>query len=404
MKIALVNSEYPSPSGIDQGGIATYTYTLAHNLARHGHTVHVLTRSGLPTNRIDTSVHFHDFRFTGHRNIFIRLLGHLINSPDLWEKGQANAAARVLAEIASRDGLDITEFPEYGGLSYYCPVSTGVATVVTFHTPTELVDSVNGVFPAPAQKRLYRFESKAISRADIYTSPSQALKTWVCEKYRIPESLVTVIRNPLDSSPIQKIHISSSGRSDFDILFTGRLERRKGAELILHSIKDILSIDQSISFTIAGETEIAHSQNYRHAIERILSSEERKRVWFPGPLSRSKLLPLYQNSSLFLFPSLFENAPYALMEALAAGLPVIASDRGGIKEIIIHGKNGLLFSPDNPSDIVTHISTLFHNKQKASSLSQGAIETIRNDYDPDTIVGQHLALYQSVINSHNQTS
>ena len=99
--------------------------------------------------------------------------------------------------------------------------------------------------------------------------------------------------------------------------------------------------------TFAGETVSDSANNYRTAIERALNQEQRNRIWFLGALQSQALSVLYCRSSVFLFPSIFENAPYALFEAIAAKLPVIASASGGIKEIIDHNRTGLLFNYDN---------------------------------------------------------
>jgi glycosyltransferase involved in cell wall biosynthesis len=397
MKIALINSEYPTPSGSDHGGISTYTNTLANLLAQRGHTIHVLTRSGDHASESIPSVRFHQFGFMKSRNYLSRFISRFSNNPLVWEMGHARGVTRLLTEIAHKDGLDIVEFPEYGGLACCYRLGKKIPSVLTFHTPSELVDTINGIQPSKQTRLHYLLESRAIERATAFKSPSNALKKWVCEHYGLSDSQITTLRNPFDAGPLQKIKWAAGNSKKFEILFSGRLERRKGAELLLHCIKDILSISPAITITIAGETEIGNAQNYRHAIERILSPAERVRVWFPGPLTYTQLLPLYYNSSLFLFPSLFENSPYALLEALAAGLPVVATACSGIVEIITHGENGLLFSPDNRTELVSRISDLFNNHDLALSLGRNAVATIKHVYDPDKIIDLHCAFYQSVI-------
>ncbi|MBN1578631.1 MAG: glycosyltransferase family 4 protein [Chitinispirillaceae bacterium] len=397
MKIALVNSEYPSPSGSDHGGIATYTYTLASLMAQRGHTVHILTRSGIRDHDMTPLVHIHQFGFRRSTNCLTRLIGRFGNNPLAWEQGQSRALSSLLAAVALKDGLDIVEFPEYGGLACcYRPVKR-IPCCITFHTPSELVDTFNGIQPAGRHRQQYLMERRAIRRAAAFKSPSTALKNWVCEHYGLPPASVTTIHNPFDASSIRKIRRPADDLHRFDILFSGRFERRKGAELLLHCIKKILSINNVITFTIAGETDIGNSPNYRQSIERILSPEERMRVWFPGPLSFKKLLPLYSNSSLFLFPSLFENSPYALLEAMSAGLPVVATACSGINEIITHNENGLLFSPDDHETLIGHIRALFDNRDLASSLGRNALATIQQLYDPEKIINSHCAFYQSVL-------
>lgn len=397
MKIALVNSEYPSVSGSDHGGIASYTNTLAAFLAQRGNTVHVFTRSGFNNPEAIANVQFHQFGFKKSVGIIPRFINRLSNNPLLWERGQSRALSSQLAAVAATDGLDIVEFPEYGGLACNYHSARSIPYTVTFHTPSELVDKLNGIPPSRQHRQRYRLETRALRRAAAFKSPSDALKKWASERYRLPPPSIHTIRNPFNTVPIRKIRRTTGERSQFDILFSGRFERRKGAEILLHSIKKILSIDRSIHFTIAGETEISNSANYRQSVERTLSPDERMRVWFPGPLSYKKLLPLYFNSSLFLLPSLFENYPYSLLEAMASGLPVIATSRGGITEIITHGENGLLFSPDEPETLVAHVRELFNNRDRASALGKNALTTIQQVYNTDSIVTAHCTFYESAV-------
>ena len=401
MNIALVNSEYPSLSGSDHGGITTYTLTLAYLLSQHGHNVHVLNRSGFHSSMLPQAVTFHSFNYIKNKNVAYRILQRFFPDPFGWEKGQARAVIQLITSLTREQKFDIVEFPEYGGLASFYPTSLGIPCVITFHTPSILVDKVNNIQPSEQRRHLYHLEAQAIARAVAYKCPSNALKKYVCNHYQLPSDVVSTVDNPFDSMQFNSIYRPPVNPSRFDILFSGRLEFRKGAEIILHTIKDILSISNAITLTIAGETEIPNAQNYRQAIERILTPAERNRVFFPGPLSRNRLLPLYCNSSLFLFPSLFENSPYALLEAMAAGLPVVASAGSGIEEIITQNENGLLFSLENRSELVTAIKKCYNDAELTQRLKQNALKTIEQKYNPDKSVREHCDFYQSVID-HNR--
>lgn len=397
MKIALINSEYPSLSGADQGGIATYTATMAKALTGLGHTVHLLVRTGTHTEDIPKTIAVHPFGFIHSTNRVKRLFHKLFPCMNSWELGQARAAAAVLCTIHARTGLDIVEYPEYGGLAAKYRLSEAVPLVITFHTPSVLVDELNHIHPQRQQLLQYALEEQGVKQASGYRSPSKALKKYVCNRYALSEKNVSVIRNPIDATPFGTIGLRPSDDTRFDILFTGRLERRKGALLLQKSLSSILAIDPAISVTFAGETDMGESDSYRLAIERQLSAEERKRIWFLGPITRAQLLPLYRHSSLFLFPSAFENAPYALMEAMAAGLPVVAASTGGIPELLIHNTSGLLFNPDNVTEMIAHIATLFSHHELAKTLAECAASRVREHCAPENIARQSIAFYKQII-------
>jgi glycosyltransferase involved in cell wall biosynthesis len=107
-------------------------------------------------------------------------------------------------------------------------------------------------------------------------------------------------------------------------------------------------------------------------------------------------LPLYRNSSLFLFPSLFENSPYALVEAMAAGLPVIATAGSGIGEIITHDDNGLLFPAEDRTMLVAHVEALFRDRERASRIGHNAAASIDRMFNPVENIAAHLEHYASV--------
>ena len=317
-------------------------------------------------------------------------------TPASWEAGFSRSIDIILKEIERSEGLDIIEFPEYGGLAD-CVQQHDAACVVTLHMPSQMVDSLNCTTPTHDRKKIYAMEKNTIFHADALKSPSNAMKTWVCKNYGINPSTMTTVRNPFDINMMAAIRRPTTQQPQFDILLCGRLERRKGAEILLKAVNTILAINPLITITVAGETQTGNSINYHQAIERYLSPKERRRVWFPGPLSQHMLVPLYANSSLFLLPSLFENSPYVLLEAMAAGLPVVATTGSGIEEIVTHGKNGLLFSPENINEMIAHITDLFMNRERALDMGKSNVAFIRETYDPDKIIEAHCAFYRSAI-------
>lgn len=399
MRIALVNSEYPSPSQAGHGGIATYTYLMANTLASMGHTVYVLVREGTATDPLLDSVRLCYFGFTpapGLRRITDRFRTGKI----VWEQGQSRHIKNTLLSIHKRFGLDIAEFPDYSGLTCQCSRSLPFPVVINFHTPSEVVDKLNNMTITEERIKWHRFEREAFTKANGYRCPSEALAQIISRDFEIPSNQIRIIRNPVSTEIFDRIE--KSHRTDrFDFLFAGRLEFRKGAELLLRSLNKILRIDNRINVTFAGETELGDAYSYRQAIERTLRDSERKRVWFLGPLSIKKLSTLYCRSSCFLFPSLFENAPYGLFEAISAKLPVIASDSGGVREIIRHKETGLLFSPERIDELLGCVKSFIENPQQSSEMAERAYKEIKNICSPEKIAAETIDFYQSLVDRKN---
>lgn len=396
MRIALINSEHPSRGG--NGGIATYTYTLANALAAAGNTVHVFVRHGVCPETLDGNVKIHPF---GHAAapMLLRIVERAFDKGPLrWEKGCARSCKNELLALHRQEGLDAAELPEYGGLAWALGDIEAFPVVVNFHTPSEMVDQLNKTPLTRDRKRWYRYEGKAFRKASAFRSPSNALKNRICSWYGIPPAAVTVIRNPLSTRPYDQLKKKFAAAPDrIDILFAGRLEYRKGIAIIAEYIRDILRMDPRICLTFAGESVIGNAPDYRMRIENSLDDDERRRVFFPGPVKRSDLAVLYCRSSMLLMPSLFENAPFALLEAMAARLPVIAADTGGVAEIIEHGKNGLLFPIDAPKELIARIGEYIRNPTLSRSCADQAYRDLQARHAPEKIAAESIAFYQSLL-------
>jgi glycosyltransferase involved in cell wall biosynthesis len=395
MNIALVNPEYPSPSGLDQGGIATYTYSMAEALARLGHRIHVLVKIGTVPPALPSSVTVHDYAPVPPRDPFRRLLS-LINGELYWERCFSIGVRKALIAISAAEPLDIVELSEYNGLAFALTPPLPFPIVIHFHTPSELVDFYNAVKVTARRGQWHAFEAKALSNATAFRSPSCALAKEMGARYSIPGRLIEFIPHPFDTAPFDTIE-KKRDATVIDILFVGRLERRKGAEILRAAIQRILALDPRIRFTLAGELSAGDMGNFRGSIERTLSAPERQRVYFLGPVKRERLPVLYCRSHILCFPSLFENSPYTILEAIAAELPVVGARRGGIPEIIRHEETGLLFNPENPPELLECIRRLIENAGLAGALAKRAYAVVSKDFRPEKIATRTIAFYTKTI-------
>ncbi len=396
MNIALVNSEYPSPTGKDHGGIATYVYTMANALADAGHCVHVCARNNTLPDKLNDKVIFHTFKYSPVQTPFT-FLSRRFNGRIYWEKGCSQSLLECIHAIHEKTPLDAVEIPEYNGLASQFSSPQPFPVIINFHTPTILIDKLNLTPATKQRRRWYTYEKNALKNADAFRCPSKALAARLTGLFSLPQEEISIIRNPIPTTFFDVIRKRQSRPPKrCEILFSGRLERRKGAEIILRIICKILAIDPSIHVTFAGETEMGESASYRLAIERAVGHENRERIWFLGPQDRERLSLLLCRSDIFIMPSLFENAPYTLLEAMAAQLPVIGADTGGISEIIEHNETGLLFSPDTPEELCACIREYITKPDLRNNLAARAYNYVKKTFNPAEIAQQSVAFYSSV--------
>ncbi len=395
MNIALVNSEYPSISGSDQGGIATYTDSMALACAESGDRVHVLVKKGVSSKCTHHRIHIHEYEPVFSSSPLSRF-NRIINGEIFWERGYSKGLRRVILKIHEQTPVDIVEVPEYNGLASELRPPLPFPVVVHFHTPTVLVDEYNAAQSNRRRKQWYAFEKRSCVNAAGFRCPSTALKNEILQRYCIAEQKISIIRHPFHTVYFDTINKRQKNET-INILFVGRLERRKGAEIILRNIRRILSLDHRLCFSFAGEHAIDNSHQYRSAIERSLSEQEGKRIFFLGPVKREKLPVLYCRSNMLLFPSLFENAPFTLLEAMAARLPIVAANTGGIPELIRHGKTGLLFNPQQPEELLSQIRLIIENPETAALYARNAYQELINEFNPVKIATRVNDFYASII-------
>jgi glycosyltransferase involved in cell wall biosynthesis len=132
-----------------------------------------------------------------------------------------------------------------------------------------------------------------------------------------------------------------------------------------------------------------------------MSPEARERVRFYGRLPSNKIEPLRRRCFLTLVFSRYETFGNVCMEALAQGSPLVATNTGGIPEIVRHDENGLLAEPDDLDDLTAKVQLLLDRPDLAARLGQAGWEDSRTRFNPMTLATQTVAFYQSVLDQRH---
>jgi glycosyltransferase involved in cell wall biosynthesis len=119
-------------------------------------------------------------------------------------------------------------------------------------------------------------------------------------------------------------------------------------------------------------------------------------VEFTGRVDRFDLPGVYRAAAVCVIPSLYENFPYTCLEAMASGCAVVASDAGGIPEIVTNEVDGLLVQPGRPERLGAAILRLLGDSALANRLRLQAPATIRDRFSRAKVAQATLRAYQSV--------
>jgi glycosyltransferase involved in cell wall biosynthesis len=191
-------------------------------------------------------------------------------------------------------------------------------------------------FQASGQARILRAARDGeLRRAAHVVCPSSFLAGLVLG-WGVPEERVSVLPNP--TPPLPPLPERARGERPL-LAFAGRLTAPKALGVALDAVARVPEV----------ELELAGDGDERSALEaRAHELGLDGRVRFLGPLPRDEVLALFRRADAALLSSAWENFPHTLVEALAVGTPAIATDVGGVGEIVTDGENGLLVAPGDP--------------------------------------------------------
>ena len=156
------------------------------------------------------------------------------------------------------------------------------------------------------------------------------------------------------------------------LLFAGRVVEIKGGHTILEALPEIIRglPKTEVRLTVLGDS---RDRQYVERLEGIIQRLDLGgKVEFLPPIPESDLFCLFQNNDIFLFPSLYEPFSLTLIHAMASGIPTVASDVGGNKEIVFPGRTGLLFSKGDPRSSARAVLSLAGNSNLSRTVAVGA--------------------------------
>jgi glycosyltransferase involved in cell wall biosynthesis len=179
------------------------------------------------------------------------------------------------------------------------------------------------------------------------------------------------------------------------VTFTGRLDPQKGVVSLLHAWQAVAKLRQDASLLVLGkgpqEIELKDLAQHLDLSARIIFCGEQPDV-----------LPYLQASDIFVLPSVAEGMPNALLEAMACGLPCVATRIGGNEELITDGINGLLVDPHDPSGLSRALMGLLDHSAEAARLGREARRTIETTYSMARVADDYVRLYQTMLRDHRR--
>jgi glycogen synthase len=382
------------------GGIARFTQDKATALARMGHIVHVVA-SGRDVDTVD----FEDGVWV-HRIMPKQLREEVpsIVPPALWYQ-----SASFLAEIdriAETGEVSVVEAPVWN-----CP---GIAALLSGRY--RVVTSLQTTLKLSLSSRPDLIRNRRVM--EEFVTPVMALEKLVIERADRVLAISTAIAGEIEAAydirlDPRKLWVSHLGMPDWskacavskppgagqNVLFVGRLEKRKGIDVLLAVIPTLCRLHPDAVFHIVGDDTLVMDGNvtYRRSFTRAHADLIRSgQVIFHGKVGEDELRAHYAASDIFAAPSRFESFGLIFLEAMMFAKPVIGTRAGGMPEIIVDGETGLLAAPGDETTLAAAIDRLLKDRSLRERLGAAGRQRYLDRFSDVSMAEHCVALYESL--------
>lgn len=226
--------------------------------------------------------------------------------------------------------------------------------------------------------KLFNFKPVAIS--------TKIAKT-IEETYGIKDTIV--IYNGIDTKKFLDLEKKMKDNKKIKLLHIGRFAEQKNHKLLIDAFKEISLKNNNIELSLVGDGETK-----KEVENRVKEYKLDDKVKFLG--IRKDIPRLMKENDIFVLPSLWEGLPITLLEAMAAGLPIICTDVGGNSDIIDNMNNGILIESNNKEELVNAIELLIYDKELRGKLSERSVSTAKK-YDINEISSSYENIYISLL-------
>lgn len=391
MRVVMLSWEYP-PRIV--GGISPHVYELSQKLAARGVEVHVVTKSTplAPDEETEPSgVQIHRVHLEREPDNFIHEIRLLNKATDL--------RCRQLLEEWREEGKP-TIFHAHDWLSLDSARSLKyeyqLPMVATIHATEQ--GRNNGIHN-DLQRYIHESEYWLSYEAWRVIVCSEFMKNEVNRYFNCPFDKVDVIYNGVDPAKF-RFEWTEEERTAWRaklalpqekiVMYVGRFVREKGIHVLLNAASVVLANEPDTKFVIVGGGNRASLEKF----VRWYGLQDK--VLFTGFMANRSLHQLFRSADVAVFPSLYEPFGIVALEGMAAGAAVVASDAGGLKEVVLHEQTGLTCYAGDPGSLAWAILEALRHPEKTGRYKEAADVRLESDFDWGRIADQTIAVYERV--------
>jgi len=302
--------------------------------------------------------------------------------------------AKEVRRLVHERKVDIVESASFMGDGAFVGERTGGAHhVLRVHG----TDSAKPAIVGGRRRRFSRYlERRAARTAGSVVLVGQRAGTSFLRAMGLEGRADAVIPNPVDT---QFFHPHGMLCGKPQLLCIGRIDRLKGAFAFGEALPPLLSECPELIVRFAGAQgwDANGACAGETVVRRCVSAADQKRLHFLGRLPHVELVREIQKATVCILPSLYENFPCAVVEAMACGKPVIASSRANGGEVLLHNHSGMLVDPLDGEQIVNAVLELLGNGDKRQRLGRAARRLVERRNSLGVVLDANIRYYDSCL-------
>ena len=345
-----------------KSGLGNYVLALSKQLTKKGHDITILCYDTEKTERY--------FEKLDKINIFRVKTKTILNAYHIANKKHLRDTLKRLDEKKFDLIMTNTRFFESSLIGMNYAKKRKIKWIHIEHG-TSFVQTNNPIIWAGSRLFDLTIGKKILDNAKTIVAISKDVKQFV-QKISKNNNIIVIPNGIEFKTSTQHIHKEKIK----NIVFVGRIIYGKGIQDLIKSIKNL-----DIHLTIIGDGP------YLGNLKKLTSTLKiENKITFMGELKREKVNKILPSFDLFINPSYSEGLPTTVLEAGMAGLPVIATDVGGTREIIINRKTGILIKEKNLNDLKKAIIFMINNKKERKKYTKNSKKLIKNNYSWEKII------------------
>lgn len=385
-RVLMLSWEYP-PRVI--GGLARVVAELSKQIVKQGWEVHVVTADhpGTPEHQVDNGIHVH------------RVKSQTDWTPDFlsWVARLNYGLLQYAIDLHSQTPFDIIHAHDWmvADAAWVLKQGFKVPIVSTMHATEQ--GRMHGLHN-DLQRYISQIEWRLTFESWRVVVNSKHMLSELQNQFKVPADKIAVIPNGIDPDvfdfefdpgPLRRQYASPN---DQIVLFVGRMVREKGVQVLLQAAQSILGAAPGTQFLMVGTGYYLDELKWMAAHLNVSQN-----VHFLGYVSDPDLLRLYKIADVVVTPSLYEPFGIVALEGMAAQVPVVTSDTGGLTDFVEHMQTGITTYTGDAGSLAWGILEVLRNKDLAERLRRDAYDKVKHIYNWKVIAKRTLEVYDAVL-------